>query len=161
MKLVDKVAQLVYDGYKKHTKDNPNELMTNELYDGIKEVIAHKHPIDTLTLGYTVSIGDVLEPIDSDVIVAFNESVPVLPSDRYIIYSMSCPSRFFDISQTEDETERKNLPKILVLIYHNTSTPIPYDIHKVDKVMCLGNPSILLGLLQACRKVTNVARLLV
>jgi hypothetical protein len=160
MSLVDKVAQFIYDGYKQSTK-NSSKVVSDSVHTHLRDIIDRKHPINTLTLGYRVSVGDVLRPTEPQFIVIPNQNILLLPSHRYVIYSISCPSQFFNISQVECEIDYADMPKTIILVYHGIGCIIPPNLYRIDEVMCLGQSAILLGLLQSCELVGNIAPLLV
>jgi hypothetical protein len=154
MKLIDMVAQMIYDGHKRAV-ENMEGTTIRELYQHTKQVTDCLHPKQSVTLQYIVRLGDVLQPRTVSLLSNMSELVLLKPTDRFVVYQLSCITPQYDLSIPLNENTLPDDIKVVMLKYE--------DVHRKDfslfdftAVMCFASNKTLTPLLDECDVVDNV-----
>lgn len=150
MDMTTRVAHCIAKAYKQMIASVPNGP-SDLLAKYIKDAVNHPHPQDRVVMSYSINRGDVFRPVGIAPVFIAGDLLTVAPSQRYIIFRLSCPSFQHDLMDySNDESVRS-----IILQYLDVGDIL--DITQIQTVISCGSHHSLIPLLSVCELVDNVA----
>lgn len=152
MTLQDRVARFLHQGLLEQAKAmgvTPAYLLSH-----FKRTINGLDPRISLTLSYTVRLGDVLKPKKEMTLFIANSPIHITTSQRYVVYSLSYPNRNCDLSEVY--TNHKDSLQFTLLVYMCDDDSNTIDLTRIYSVVTSTSVNTLVSILDGCELVTNV-----
>ncbi len=155
MSLTDTVARMIHGSFKDVVSANP-ELTIKDVRRRTDSVITHKHPISSILVGYSLSVGDILQPINIKAVEVCGAMTIIHPADRFLVYKLSSESSVYnplDFNQNSDVTSRL---KVIILSYQGVGTD-SFDTNDVTSIIMSSVYHEMRTLIESCSITTNIA----
>lgn len=138
--------------------DLPEGISRDELKYQTKQAAKCTHPQKTMSIGFTVSVGDMFKPVDVCYTAATGRPMILLPTHRFIVLQLSHPQQTYSLigdyhTNPEDTT-------VSSVVIQCNATHNPVNMSDILSVLMLRRHDALIGILRMCELVGNVSHLL-
>lgn len=158
MSLSDSIARFMHRGM---LADSPPDNMSqDDLKMYVKKMVACPNPQPTIDFNFSVSVGDVYQPISVSLMDLVSGPSVIRPSQRFVIYQLSYSSSQYDLTGDMEFDGDAASVSNLILVYNRIEDDADLDLHDIGSVVCGLHHLSLIEIVARCTKVGNLSHLL-